>query len=72
MPGGIDPLLAALPAGRAGSPEEVADAVVFLCSPQASFITGANLVIDGGQALVGGGIDEVMRGLLDRPSGGMR
>lgn len=69
MPGLLDPLLDALPAGRAGTAEEVADAVVFLCSPQASFITGANLVIDGGQALVGGGIDAVMRSLLARMSG---
>ncbi len=69
MPGLIDPLLAALPAGRAGTAEEVADAVVFLCSPGAAFITGANLVIDGGQSLVGGGIDTVMRGLLARVSG---
>lgn len=69
MPGLIDPLLEALPAGRAGTADEVADAVVFLCSPRAAFITGANLVIDGGQSLVGGGIDAVMRGLLARVTG---
>ena len=33
---------------RVGRPEEIADAVTFLCSPLASFITGANLRIDGG------------------------
>ena len=38
-----------LPAlGRLGSPKEVASAVVFLCSPAAAYITGANLRIDGG------------------------
>jgi len=36
------------PIGRAGYPEEVADLVVYLASPRASFITGATHVIDGG------------------------
>jgi NAD(P)-dependent dehydrogenase (short-subunit alcohol dehydrogenase family) len=36
------------PMGRGGQPEEVAEAVLFLCSDGASFITGATLVIDGG------------------------
>src|SRR5947209_3293387 len=40
-------MLARNPTGRMGTPEEVADAVVFLASPRASFITGANLIIDG-------------------------
>jgi NAD(P)-dependent dehydrogenase (short-subunit alcohol dehydrogenase family) len=37
--------------GRLGTPTEVADAVAFLVSAQASFITGSELVVDGGQIL---------------------
>jgi len=38
-----------IPLGRGGSPEEVAQACVFLASEQASYITGATLLVDGGQ-----------------------
>ena len=37
--------------GRIGQPGEIADAVAFLVSDEASFITGAELVVDGGQCL---------------------
>ncbi|MGI9295762.1 MAG: SDR family NAD(P)-dependent oxidoreductase [Pseudomonadales bacterium] len=40
--------LASQPSGRMGSAEEVANAVVFLASSAASWITGVNLVVDGG------------------------
>jgi NAD(P)-dependent dehydrogenase (short-subunit alcohol dehydrogenase family) len=36
------------PSRRFGKPEEVADAVSFLASPRASWITGVNLTVDGG------------------------
>ena len=38
----------ALAMGRLAKPEEIADAVVYLCSGEASFITGHDLVVDGG------------------------
>jgi len=41
-----------VPAGRLGRPEEVADAVTFLASDRARFITGQVLYIDGGRTLV--------------------
>jgi NAD(P)-dependent dehydrogenase (short-subunit alcohol dehydrogenase family) len=46
-------LLAVEPVGRLGTPAEVADAVVWLCSERSSFVTGHALVVDGGQ-LAGG------------------
>jgi NAD(P)-dependent dehydrogenase (short-subunit alcohol dehydrogenase family) len=49
------------PLQRIGEPEEVADVVVFLCSEQARFVTGQNIVVDGGMILHGSGVD----GLLD-------
>jgi len=60
----LDPLLEAIPAGRTGTAEDVADVVVFLCSPGAGFVTGQNLLIDGGLSLVGGGIDRVLREMM--------
>jgi NAD(P)-dependent dehydrogenase (short-subunit alcohol dehydrogenase family) len=40
-----------IPLGRATSPDDVVDAIVFLLSPDASYITGSTLVVDGGQSL---------------------
>jgi 2-deoxy-D-gluconate 3-dehydrogenase len=42
-------MLASIPLGRLGRPEDVANAALFLCSPAASFITGSTLIVDGGQ-----------------------
>jgi NAD(P)-dependent dehydrogenase (short-subunit alcohol dehydrogenase family) len=41
------------PLGRMALPKDIANAVQFLCSEKASFITGQNLVIDGGLTLIG-------------------
>jgi NAD(P)-dependent dehydrogenase (short-subunit alcohol dehydrogenase family) len=45
---------AALPSGRYGTPEEVANVVLFLCSDLAGNVNGAHFVADGGRTAVGG------------------
>lgn len=50
-PAGIAAFVAReIPAGRFGTPEEVADVVAFVASPRARWITGASIAVDGGQA----------------------
>ena len=44
-------MTASVPMGRAGTPTDMAAAAVYLCSPQARFVTAANLVVDGGESL---------------------
>jgi NAD(P)-dependent dehydrogenase (short-subunit alcohol dehydrogenase family) len=44
----VDKMVAAQPGGRLGKPEEIAEAVVWLCSDAASFVTGHALPVDGG------------------------
>ncbi len=46
-------LLAAIPARRHVTPEDVADLVAFLCAPGSEMIVGQNIVIDGGVTLLG-------------------
>jgi NAD(P)-dependent dehydrogenase (short-subunit alcohol dehydrogenase family) len=55
------------PVGRLGEPEDIADVVVFLCSDLARFITGQNIVADGGMTLHGAGIDGIFEQLFTKP-----
>jgi NAD(P)-dependent dehydrogenase (short-subunit alcohol dehydrogenase family) len=48
----IDHLAAQVPLGRVGEPEEIAKAVLFLASDQASFVNGIELFVDGGMAQI--------------------
>lgn len=47
----INNMIRAIPLGRLGTPEDVAHAILFLSSKEAGYITGQNLIIDGGQTL---------------------
>jgi 3-oxoacyl-[acyl-carrier protein] reductase len=49
----LDGLRAQQPSGRLGRPEDIAEAVAFLGSPVAGFITGQVLLVDGGRSLGG-------------------
>ena len=48
----LDQLAAAAPSGRPGLPEEIASAIVYLASDEASFVQGALLPVDGGRVAV--------------------
>lgn len=50
-PGLYNAVLKSIPFGRLGAPEEVANVVLFLASPLASWITGQTITVDGGQLL---------------------
>jgi len=53
-------MIAKTPLARVGTPEDIADVVVFLCSDLARSVTGQNLVIDGGMTLHGSGVDGIL------------
>jgi len=59
-------MVAKTPLARIGTPEDIADVVCFLCSDLARFVTGQNLVIDGGMTLHGSGVDGLLERFLPR------
>jgi 3-oxoacyl-[acyl-carrier protein] reductase len=45
-------ILGGVPAGRMGTPQEIAAAVLYLASPEAAYVTGATLHVNGGMAMI--------------------
>jgi NAD(P)-dependent dehydrogenase (short-subunit alcohol dehydrogenase family) len=67
------PIEASTPLRRVGQAEEIASIVAFLCSDQASYVTGQNLIIDGGSVLPSAtteGLFASMLALLEPPASG--
>lgn len=68
LDGALDPTWEATPLGRAGTPEDVADVVLFLASDQSRYVTGQDLVVDGGLGLGQAGITTTLKGLVGPPT----
>ena len=50
-----------IPVGRPGHAREIADAIAFLASPEASYVTGESFVIDGGLLLMAAQANQALR-----------
>jgi NAD(P)-dependent dehydrogenase (short-subunit alcohol dehydrogenase family) len=67
LPDQEDRFIRTTPVGRVGEPADIADVVVFLCSDLARFITGQNIVVDGGLTLHGSGMDGIFEQIFEGP-----
>ena len=63
-PAQAGPIAAGTPLGRIGTADEVADVIVFLCSPLARYVTGETVVVDGGSMLTNAQVDPFLSQFL--------
>ena len=63
---GMADMIAGVPLKRAGTVDEIAQAILFVASDKASFLTGQALVFDGGQAIAFGGAKATARDRVQR------
>jgi 3alpha(or 20beta)-hydroxysteroid dehydrogenase len=68
FPDVFGPIAQSLPLRRVGTPEEIAEVMLFLASDRASYITGQTIVVDGGATLPQAGTDPALARLFERLS----